>query len=125
MDETTRSVRELYEAFPYPSGTPNLRVGFDARYLLSLGTLPRPAAATIEVLDAGCGRALGLIGAAATQSDVRFTGVDMNRVALDDARAEASRRGLENIRFLEGDLARLEAVPGLDPPMYLRGGVST
>jgi len=82
MNETTRAVRELYESFPYPSGTPTIRLGFDARYLLSLSERCRPKGGTIRVLDAGCGRALGLIGAANLQPDIDFLGIDLNRVAL-------------------------------------------
>lgn len=115
MDALTRSVRDLYEAFPYPSGPPTLRLGADARYLLSQSALPRPGGGPIRVLDAGCGRGSALLGAAATQPEVEFLGVDLNRVGLAEARAEAGHRGLANARFAEVDvqtLAGLEAPPG-------------
>ncbi len=108
MNETTRTVRELYEQFPYPSGTPTIRLGFDARYLLSLSEQSRKTAGTIRVLDAGCGRALGLIGAASLQPDIDFLGVDLNRVALAEAEAQVSARGLKNLRLLESDLEQLD-----------------
>ena len=108
MNETTRRVRELYELFPYPSGSPAIRVGFDVRYVLSLGELSRPTGGCLRVLDAGCGRALGLIGAASVQSDVEFLGVDLNRVALGEAQIECQRRKLANVRFLETDLEGLD-----------------
>jgi methylase of polypeptide subunit release factors len=36
----------------------------------------------LRVLDAGCGRGIGLLGSATLQPDVLFDGVDLNRVAL-------------------------------------------
>ena len=108
MNETTRAVRELYETFPYPSGTPTIRLGFDARYLLSLSERCRPKGGTIRVLDAGCGRALGLIGAASLQPDVDFLGIDLNRVALKQANAQVKTRGLKNVRLVESNLEQLE-----------------
>ena len=108
MNETTLAVRELYETFPYPSGTPTIRLGFDARYLLSLSEQCRPTGGTIRVLDAGCGRALGLIGAASLQPDVDFLGIDLNRVALKQAGAQVEARGLKNVRLVESNLEQLE-----------------
>jgi SAM-dependent methyltransferase len=113
MDEKTTSVRALYEAFPYPSGNPELRIGADARLALSKSSLAGPPARTIHVLDAGCGRAIGLIGAAAIQPDVQFVGADINRVALQEAEAVITERGLENIKLAEVDLTTLE---GLEVP---------
>jgi SAM-dependent methyltransferase len=66
-----------------------------------------------RVLDAGCGRALGLLGAATLQPDVQFVGADINRVALAEAQEQAATRGLKNIRFVECDLMTLA---GLDIP---------
>ena len=113
MDSKTTSVRALYEAFPYPSGGPELRTGADARFVLSKGTLAGTPARTINVLDAGCGRAIGLIGAATIQPDVQFLGADINRVALDEARGAVAERGLENVTLAEVDLTTLD---GLEVP---------
>ncbi|MEE2830515.1 MAG: class I SAM-dependent methyltransferase [Myxococcota bacterium] len=110
MDTKTQAVRSLYELFPYPSGSPTIRTGFDARYLLGLGVLERPTGRPIRVLDAGCSRGLGTLACAALQPDVEFLGVDINRVALQEARQEAQRRGLTNIVFAEADLSTLEGV---------------
>lgn len=110
MDDTTRAVRELYEAFPYPSGPPIMRAGFDARFLLSLGRLARSESKPIQVLDAGCSRGVGTLGAATLQPDVQFTGIDLNRVGLAEARSEAERRGLNNVNFAEVDLMTLDGL---------------
>ena len=113
MDEITRAVRAMYEAFPYPAGVPELRVSSNVRLLSSYGRLAPPAGRTLTALDAGCGRGLDAMGLATLQPDVRFTAVDVNRVALDEAAREAARRKLTNLRFQEVDLMTLE---GLEVP---------
>ncbi len=113
MDTTTSAVRDMYEAYPYPSGSAEIRVGFDARYVLSKGRQTGPAGRTIRVLDAGCGRALGLMGAASVQPDVQFLGIDINRKALAEAEQTARRAGLQNARFAEIDLMSMD---GLEVP---------
>jgi SAM-dependent methyltransferase len=114
MDEITAAVRAMYEAFPYPAaGAPQLRTSTDARLLLSYGVRSRQKGQPLHVLDAGCGRGVGLLGAATLQPDVRFVGIDLNRVALAEATAEAARRKLGNVTFQEVDLMTLD---GLSPP---------
>lgn len=113
MDEITRAVRDLYEQFSYPSGPPVIRVGFDARLLLSFGRLERPAGRAIRVLDAGCGRGMGLLAAASLQPDVEFLGVDLNRVGLEEIERTARSRKIENVKTAAVDLMNLE---GLEVP---------
>lgn len=113
-DEITQRVRELYELYPYPaSGTPMLRTGFDARYVLSLGRLERPAGGTLRILDAGCGRGIGLVTCAKLHPRASVLGIDICRHALADARAQVAARGLKNARLAEVDLMTLE---GLEVP---------
>jgi SAM-dependent methyltransferase len=44
----------------------------------------------------------------------RFTGIDLAERAVDAARAEASRRGLENVRFEAQDAAAMTAIGEYD-----------
>jgi len=113
MDEVTAEIRDMYERFPYPSGTPVNRLGSDVDLILSHGSLAPVGAGPRQVLDAGCGRALGLVGAASLQPEVQFTGIDINRVALAESRAAIAQRGLTNIRLQEVDLMTLA---GLEAP---------
>ncbi len=113
MDKTTQNVRQMYEQFPYPSGAPTNRVGSDTELILSYIQGKRGNSRKMQVLDAGCGRGLGIISAATLQPDVQFHGIDLNRVALEDAAASAKQRGLKNITFQECDLMTLE---GLNVP---------
>lgn len=114
LDDTTREVREFYERYPYPAhAAPTLRTGFDLRYVTSLGALAPPSDRPLRVLDAGCGRGVGLIAGAAANPHASFVGVDLNRVALEEARGNARARGLENVTLAEVDLMTLE---GLEVP---------
>jgi SAM-dependent methyltransferase len=107
MDQITSDIRDMYEKFPYPSGEPTNRLGSDVDLILSYGALAPTTSGSRQVLDAGCGRALGLIGAATLQPDVQFTGIDINRVGLADSQAAITQRGLKNIRLQEVDLMTL------------------
>ncbi|HRU04296.1 MAG TPA: class I SAM-dependent methyltransferase [Candidatus Brocadiia bacterium] len=113
MDNVTQSVRAMYEQFPYPAGGMEIRAAADARLALSYVERAKPRQGPIRVLDAGCGRGLGALGAALTQPGVQFLGVDINRVALAEAAKTAQQLGLANVRFQECNLMTLE---GLEPP---------
>ena len=113
MDEITQSIRELYEEFPYPAGAPAIRVASDARLLMSYGSNPRTQEGPIKVLDAGCGRGVGLIANAITQPDVEFYGIDINRIAIAEIKDKVNTLGLDNVTVREVNLMTLE---GLDIP---------
>ncbi len=105
MDDVTEAVRAMYERFPYPpAGAPMHRVGTHVRLALSLGERRAPVGRALRVLDAGCGRGIGLLGSATLQPDVLFDGVDLNRVALAELEAEVAARGLKNLRTQEVNL---------------------
>jgi len=113
MDDVTAAIRDMYEKYPYPSGTPANRLGSDVDLILSHGSCAPPRSGRRQVLDAGCGRALGLMGAATLQPEVDFTGIDINRVALAETKTALQERGLRNVRLQEVDLMTLE---GLEAP---------
>ncbi|HVH45489.1 MAG TPA: class I SAM-dependent methyltransferase [Labilithrix sp.] len=113
MDAITTALRGMYEEFPYPpAAAPEQRTGWNVELLLAYGK-NKPASTRRIVLDAGCGRGAGLIGAAALQPNVTFVGADINRVALAEAREQAKARRLTNVSFHEVDLVTLE---GLEIP---------
>jgi SAM-dependent methyltransferase len=60
---------------------------------------------TGPVLDAGCG--VGDAALALAERGYDVVGVDVSSVAIDDARASATQRGLTNVHFHQGDLRRL------------------
>jgi len=59
----------------------------------------------IDVLDVGCGRGLALMVMAEAFPASRFVGYDLSEEAGEWARAEAARRGLENVSFEARDLS--------------------
>ncbi|HXG65282.1 MAG TPA: class I SAM-dependent methyltransferase [Blastocatellia bacterium] len=63
--------------------------------------------AGIDALDVGCGRGRAITLLAETFPNSRFTGYDFSEEAIAEARAEAKRRGLTNIRFEVKDVAKV------------------
>jgi ubiquinone/menaquinone biosynthesis C-methylase UbiE len=66
---------------------------------------------TQSVLDAGCGP--GLVCCALAPHCREITGVDVTKAMIDEAGRRAEEAGLENTRFVEGDMA---ALPFADEP---------
>ena len=124
MDKVTLAVKEMYEAYPYPSGTPAIRVANDVRLLLSYVQHARKHTGPLHVLDAGCGRGLGTLGNATLHADINFTGIDINSVGIKHAEKAARERRLTNVKFLQCDLMTLEglrAPPGGYDVIYSSG----
>ena len=68
----------------------------------------------IDVLDVACGSGRAIIAMAERYPASRFTGVDVSAEAIAAARAEASRRSLANVRFLQVDAAELSQTGSYD-----------
>lgn len=62
-------------------------------------------------LDAGCGQGYNLIVAAACHPECEFVGIDFMPEHIAHARALASRMGLHNVQFIEGDFIELSQQP--------------
>jgi SAM-dependent methyltransferase len=113
VDKVTQAVKNFYQAYPYPSGIPQSGPASDPRVLLERVRGPRAGAGSLKILEAGCGCGLGLIAAARRQRDIHFTGVDINPVAIVQAKERAAGEGLGNIQFYPADLMNpdIEAPP--------------
>jgi 2-polyprenyl-3-methyl-5-hydroxy-6-metoxy-1,4-benzoquinol methylase len=66
---------------------------------------PDRLATGVHMLDVGCGRGRILNRLAALYPQSRFMGMDLSQHAIDYARQEASRAGLNNIEFAAVDLS--------------------
>jgi SAM-dependent methyltransferase len=113
LDKVTSKVRAFYETYPYPPGGAVDTDGYHARLLLSYIERCQGGSGRLQVLEAGCGRGLNLIAAAGLQPNVNFTGIDINRVAMQEAQQKASEMGLTNLRFAEADLLDPATIPGV------------
>jgi SAM-dependent methyltransferase len=111
LDRVTDSVRAFYEAYPYPAGEQVDCDGYQVELLLSYRERQGVPTRPLQVLEAGCGRGLNLQAAAAAQPHVRFTGIDVNRVAIDEARPAAAQKGLDNLQFQTADLMQRSSLP--------------
>lgn len=112
MDRVTAAVRAFYEAYPYPSGNRPDCDAYHARLLLSYIERPAGVARQLQLLEAGCGRGINLTEAAALQPDDQFTGIDINRVAIDEASAKLRSSALANLSFHLADLLDPASLPG-------------
>lgn len=104
MDPVTRRVQAFYRAYPYPTGIPLDRGAVDCADLLGKERLDAASDGTINVLEAGCGCAQGLIQLARRHPKICFHGVDINPEAIrlaKDAAADISNLYLEQHDLLD------------------------
>lgn len=105
MDPVTRSVREMYARFPYPSphrDSRNLKELANLCTIFSLETGYEFGGK--RVLDAGTGTGQRLAEVAAEHANAEFTAVDLSDASLSVARGIAAARGLKNVTFQQADL---------------------
>jgi SAM-dependent methyltransferase len=111
LDRVTHSVRAFYEAYPYPPGDRVDCDGYQVRLLLSYLERTSESGAPLQVLEAGCGRGLNLLAAAAAQPGIRFRGIDISRVAIEEAGQAVVSQGLQNLEFQVADLMQPRTLP--------------
>lgn len=107
----TASVRAFYEAYPYPSGNSPVCDGYHGRLLLSYIEQPQGIPSRLRILEAGCGRGLNLTAVAAKETRDQFIGIDINRVAIEEAAATALAQGVSNLNFQVADLLDKTSLP--------------
>jgi SAM-dependent methyltransferase len=114
LDKVTATVRDFYEAYPYPpDGTIDCD-GYHAALLSSYVERTGNGRHPLRVLEAGCGRALNLQAAARLQPKVEFTGIDINRVAIAEARQALADMGPDNLCCLPADLLEAASMPTVE-----------
>ncbi|MES9940449.1 MAG: class I SAM-dependent methyltransferase [Candidatus Thiodiazotropha sp. 6PLUC2] len=107
----TAAVRAFYEAHPYPSGNKPFCDGYHGRLLLSYIERPQGIPQYLHILEAGCGRGVNLTAVAAKESRDQFIGIDINRVAIEEASARAKAHRLSNLNFQVADLLDSTTLP--------------
>jgi SAM-dependent methyltransferase len=108
-DGTSIAVREQYEQHPYPRWLelPRREPVSYRDYLAN--RFPRFEAPAfldgpMEVLAAGCGTGQEAVAIAAGRSACRVLGLDLSRRSLAYARRMATKLGVENVAFMQGDI---------------------
>jgi tetratricopeptide (TPR) repeat protein len=108
-DATSVAVREQYEEHPYPRWLelPQREPSSYFDYLthrfahfLPPAFLSQP----LEVLAAGCGTGQEAVTLAAMRARCRVLGLDLSRRSLAYAKRMANKFGVENVRFVHGDI---------------------
>jgi SAM-dependent methyltransferase len=95
-----------YDALPYPMSHPD-----NLAAVATMFGLDPPPVATARVLEIGCNDGANLLPMAAALPRARFTGCDIAPLPIRAAQAAATELGLDNVRFVEADLAALDGGP--------------
>ncbi|MBT3219880.1 MAG: class I SAM-dependent methyltransferase, partial [Proteobacteria bacterium] len=106
MDEITRLVKNQYEMFPYPGMTDQYRADSFPQLLLSY--VRREPREELYIFDAGCGTGTAVVPVAENCPSAQIVALDISVAALEQARRLAEERGVANVRFVEGDINRLD-----------------
>jgi methyltransferase-like protein/SAM-dependent methyltransferase len=99
-------LRADYDATPYtsmsfPPSAPGQLAA--VAHLLGLSTAPVSSA---RVLEIGCATGGNIIPFAAAHPQARIVGLDLSQVQVDLASTRAGQLGLDNVKFVAGDIAR-------------------
>lgn len=113
-DPTSKPIRQMYEANPYPRWlhvTPAVRQVNASERLIAqyphLGPLPK-SEGPLQILMPGIGTGRLAVWAAQRYHHVQITAVDLSVQSLAYGKYMAEHYGIRNIDFLQGDLLTLE-----------------
>lgn len=82
-----------------------------AAYLFHSAHISAVISGCRTAVDLGCGPATQLAQIAELNPDIQFTGIDLSKKMLEDARTHTRERGISNITFVEGRIEKLESLP--------------
>jgi SAM-dependent methyltransferase len=108
-DSTSMAVRDQYEQHPYPRwlALPRREPVSYRDYLTNRFphfTPPECLSQPLQVLAAGCGTGQEAVAIARARSDCQVLGLDLSRRSLAYAQRMATKLGVENVRFVLGDI---------------------
>ncbi len=112
LDASIALIRSQYDCLPYrslsfPNTHPCLAAATAA--LFGLDAVPLDRA---RVLELGCSSGGNIIPLAVRHPDAKFVAVDLSAVQIEEGRRRASRLGLANLEFIEGNILDLTFEPG-------------
>jgi methyltransferase-like protein len=111
VSQSVEQLRADYDATPYTSNSfPQSAPGKLAAigYLFGLQT---PDISTARVLEIGCAAGGNLIPFAAAHPQAQVVGIDLSGVQIEHGRTRVAALGLDNLRFLTGDIASMDLGP--------------
>lgn len=108
MATTIEQVRAYYNQFPYSSHAYPHSAPEQLQAIAHVFGHSAPSVGTARVLELGAAGGGNLIPAAIRNPAMRAVGVDLSDVQVEMARARAHELGLQNIEFVQADLAELE-----------------
>lgn len=101
-------LRSDYDETPYVSNSfPQSAPGTLAAVAHLFGLQP-PAVATARVLEIGCAAGGNIVPFAATHPDAEVVGIDLSEVQIEAGRDRVQALGIENLRLIAGDIARMD-----------------
>jgi methyltransferase-like protein/2-polyprenyl-3-methyl-5-hydroxy-6-metoxy-1,4-benzoquinol methylase len=107
VDDAVNRLGADYDMTPYTSNSyPQSAPGQLAAVAYLFGLETREVA-TARVLEIGCGAGGNLIPFAAAHPRARVVGIDLSQVQIDHGRPRVHALGLDNLRLLAGDIARM------------------
>ena len=108
FDDVIDRLRADYDATPYTSNSfPQSAPGQLAAVAHLLG-LDTPAVADARVLEIGCAAGGNLLPFAAAHPNADAVGIDLSPVQVTHGRTRARSLGLDNLKLLAGDIARMD-----------------
>lgn len=110
---TWRTVKEMYEAYPFPSPIVGDSLISDVAYGLYSICGERQLEGA-RILDAGCGTGHRLVGTARRYPGAQFIGLDMCEKSLEVARNLARKHAVKNVHLEQGNLLDLQLTGDFD-----------
>jgi SAM-dependent methyltransferase len=121
-DDRTEAVRAFYDHAPFPGYPPRDSVEWlrlRAERSVFARNLDAAIAADAKIVEVGCGT--GQMSLYLARSERQVVGVDLTRASLRLAAAAAARFGIDQVQFVETDLARPGLKQGAFDVVYCSG----
>lgn len=120
-EDLTKSVRSMYEEFPFPNTEYRMPIRHFAAYFAKHARKGGRSllGEGVTVTDFGCGTAAFIRALAKSFPESQFTGFDMTTASLNLARKYAAEAGLQNIAFEQGNILEVDLGRKFDVVMNL------
>jgi methyltransferase-like protein/2-polyprenyl-3-methyl-5-hydroxy-6-metoxy-1,4-benzoquinol methylase len=108
LGDAVDQLRADYDATPYTSVSFPPSAPGQLAAVAHLFGLQTPEVTTARVLEIGCATGGNLIPFAAAHPQARVVGLELSPVQVDLGRARMQALGLDNVKFVAGDISRMD-----------------